>query len=483
MNQYDVVVVGGGPGGSSLATFVAQAGHSVLLLEKETFPRHQIGESLLPATIQGICKLLGVKDEIDAASFAPKRGGTFRWGKSQKPWTFLFEREGKAVAYQVERYKFDDILLKNAMKWGVQVKESCRVVDLVKKNGRIAGLTYKDKEGQEVTVQSKYVVDASGHTSTIYQHVGSRIYSNFFRNSAIYGYFTGGKRLAAPNQGNILCSAFKYGWIWYIPLTPDLTSVGVVVDHQFFFNADSDKEKFFYDNIKLCPIVSDYLADAKRATGKHYADLRVRKDFSYTTTKLWTPGMALIGDAACFVDPLFSSGVHLATLSALFLARSINTSLKEKISETDCFNEFEKRYRKEYASFYNFLVAFYDAEQNEDDYYWAARKILNAKEPGNDAFIKLVSGYSTIEEIILDDNPENQDLSNFMTGFSEEIVNVQAQACGINLELLRPTSPLISTSDGLHWCEATTGLQAGELPFRVDHLKTQPAITREVVID
>lgn len=477
--EYDLIVVGGGPGGTSAATFVAKAGNKVLLLEKESFPRHQIGESLLPATIQGICQLLGAKEDIDTASFSPKRGGTFLWGKSEKPWTFLFEKDARPTAYQVERLKFDSILLNNAIKCGVDVKQSCKVVDLIQNNQRVEGVQYQDNDGSIITAKSKFVVDASGHKSTIYQYVGERIYSDFFRNSAIYGYFTGGKRLPAPNEGNILSAAFKQGWIWYIPLTADLTSVGIVVDHKYFRNAELNKENFFTDHIKQCPIVADYLNQARRATNPHYSPLRIRKDFSYTTSQLWTPGMALIGDAACFVDPVFSSGVHLATLSALFVARSINTCLKGLVNEVDCFREFEIRYRREYGNFYNFLIAFYDVDQHEEDYYWAARKLIGTKESGNKAFIKLVSGYSTTEGIMTDGSPDkffsdrsnfgeafqnyfiNQqgsntnnkiNMSEFMKGLTKEIVNIQVQAGGYNLEeLLQPTEGLIATPDALHW--------------------------------
>ncbi len=119
IDEYDVIVVGGGPGGSTTATLVAKAGHRVLLLEKEVFPRYQIGESLLPSTIHGVCRLLGVTKEIAEASFMPKRGGTFRWGANPEPWTFHFASSplmhgGTATSFQVERMKFDEILLRNA---------------------------------------------------------------------------------------------------------------------------------------------------------------------------------------------------------------------------------------------------------------------------------------------------------------------------------------------------------------------------------
>jgi len=133
--EADVVVVGGGPGGSTLATLVAMRGHHVVLLEKEKFPRYQIGESLLPSTVHGICRLTGVADELAKAGFTKKRGGTFRWGATPEPWTFAFSVSPKMVgetshAYQVERSKFDQILLDHARHMGVDVREQHAVSDV-----------------------------------------------------------------------------------------------------------------------------------------------------------------------------------------------------------------------------------------------------------------------------------------------------------------------------------------------------------------
>src|SRR6185369_1838104 len=142
---YDLIVLGGGPAGSSLATFVAMQGHRVLLLERESFPRHQIGESLLPATVHGICPLLGVSEQIATAGFPRKRGGTFRWGKNPEPWTFTFakrDNDPRGYAYQVERSKFDLILLDNARAKGVDVRERHAVNDLLMEDGRVVGVRF-----------------------------------------------------------------------------------------------------------------------------------------------------------------------------------------------------------------------------------------------------------------------------------------------------------------------------------------------------
>ena len=175
----DVVVVGGGPGGSAVSTLIAAQGHRVLLLEKEHFPRYQIGESLLPATVHGIGRLLGVSRRLAEAGFMPKRGGTFRWGESPEPWTFAFAVSDvfsgpTSTAYQVERMKFDQILLDNARDKGVEVREGARVESVLESGGRIGGVVYTGEDGVRTTVRSRFVVDASGNNSR-YPRPGRRL--------------------------------------------------------------------------------------------------------------------------------------------------------------------------------------------------------------------------------------------------------------------------------------------------------------------
>jgi halogenation protein CepH len=405
-DEVDVVVVGGGPGGSTLATLVAMAGHRVVLLEKEKFPRWQIGESLLPSTIHGICRLTGVADELAKAGFAKKRGGTFRWGASPEPWTFAFSVSPRTAgetsyAYQVERSKFDQILLDHARRAGVDVRERHTVSDVIDDGDRVRGVTCTGPDGTEVTIHATYVVDASGNTSRIYQHVGTtRQYSEFFRGLALFGYFEGGKRLPGPNSGNILCSAFDSGWFWYIPLTPTLTSVGAVVRREMASKIQGDPEEALTALIAECPMITDYLRDAKRITDGQYGQLRVRKDYSYANTRFWRPGMALIGDAACFVDPVFSSGVHLATYGALLAARSINTALARTIDEDTAFREFEQRYRREFGVFHEFLVSFYNMHEDENSYFWSAKKVTDSTSSDLESFVSLVGGVSSGESAL-----------------------------------------------------------------------------------
>ncbi|AKT41163.1 tryptophan halogenase [Chondromyces crocatus] len=399
--MFDLIVIGGGPGGSTLASFVAMRGHRVLLLEREAFPRHQIGESLLPATVHGICAMLGLTDEMKRAGFPIKRGGTFRWGKEPEPWTFGFTRhpdDPYGFAYQVERARFDDMLLRNSERKGVDVRERHEVIDVLFEGERAVGVRYRNTEGVELMAHARFIVDASGNRTRVSQAVGERVYSRFFQNVALYGYFENGKRLPAPRQGNILSAAFQDGWFWYIPLSDTLTSVGAVVSREAAEAIKDGHEAALLRYIDRCPIIKEYLAPATRVTTGDYGEIRIRKDYSYCNTSFWKNGMALVGDAACFVDPVFSSGVHLATYSALLVARAINTCLAGEMSEQRCFEEFERRYRREYGNFYQFLVAFYDMNQDTDSYFWSARKIINTEERANEAFVRLIAGRSNLDE-------------------------------------------------------------------------------------
>lgn len=297
--------------------------------------------------------------------------------------------------------RFDQILLDNARRLGAEVREQCPASGVIDDGDRIRGVRYSDPDGREHEVFASYVVDASGNKSRIYSAVGgTRQYSEFFRNLALFGYFDHGKRMPSPHSGNILCEAFESGWFWYIPLTDTRTSVGAVVRRELASRVQGDPEEMLKSLIDEAPIIRDYLSGATRVTEGEYGKLRVRKDYSYHQTKFWRPGLVLIGDAACFVDPVFSSGVHLATYSALLAARSINSVLDGSVSEQAAFTEFEGRYRREYGVFYEFLTSFYDMHSDEQSYFWAARKVTKDSQSELEAFVDLVGGLSSGENAL-----------------------------------------------------------------------------------
>jgi halogenation protein CepH len=456
-------------------------GHRVLVLEKEKFPRYQIGESLLPATVRGICRLTGAMDAVSQAGFTLKRGGTFRWGSNPEPWTFSFSVSPKmagatSYAYQVERSRFDQILLDNARRVGAQVREECTVTRIIADAERVRGVSYLDTAGNEVEVHARYVVDASGNRSSLYREAGGeRNYSDFFRSLALFGYFDGGKRLPEPNSGNILCAAFDSGWFWYIPLSDRLTSVGAVVRRDLAEKVQGDPEAALRSLIAECPLISDYLDGAERITEGQYGRIRVRKDYSYHCTKFWRPGLALIGDAACFVDPIFSSGVHLATYSALLAARSINSVLARLVDEESAFAEFERRYRREYGIFYEFLASFYDMHENEESYFWSAKKITNGTASDLESFVDLVGGVASgdqgplgvdrfeqrarevataVDEFVADEQRTMLPWFNsaLVREVTEEMTNLQSLAMlGDTAGVAQSEHGLVPSPDGMFW--------------------------------
>jgi len=465
--QFDLIVVGGGPGGSTIATLVAKRGHRVLLLEREELPRYQIGESTLPYTL-GICKILGVADELARAGFTQKLGGVWRWGSRGNLVRVDFREVvpepliSGAYAYQVERLKFDKLLLDNARRVGVEVRQRHNVQELIAEDGRIVGAKYTDREGREGTVRASYIADAGGHTSPFHRMCGQRIWSDKFRNFALFGYYEGGERLPPPMSGSILNVTFEYGWFWYIPLAPSLTSVGAVVPVEFHYMLEDGHEKAMQRFIEACPKIKQFLEGTKRIKEGTYGQLRVRKDWSYCNTGFCRPGLVLIGDAACFVDPLFSSGIHLSTYSALLAARSVNSMLRNTSGEGEYLNEFETRYRNEYAKFYQFLVTFYkDLEQEE--YFRRASEILQTDELGSNALVRLVSGWSADGQELDKTRegraeeakpPRTLAEKSFGNAFAKSEADIFDWAIK-GVPSMSSSKGLVPTDDGLAWTQAT----------------------------
>jgi halogenation protein CepH len=411
--NFDAIIIGGGPAGSTAATLIAKDGHKVLLLERERFPRYHVGESLLPSTVHFITELLGCRQEVLDANFMVKYGGIYRWGNSPEPWFFEFkEKYHKAnYAFQVERSKFDQILLENSKRKGVDVREEHRVTDIITDdNGRITGVHYQNAKKENHTALAPYVLDGSGQAGLLAKRIGERNYDDYFKHIALYGYFENGKRYSEPKKkGAVLSVAFDHGWIWYIPVTDTLTSVGIVVHRdQASKIRELGTEKAMSTYIESCPMIKEFLESAHRVTEGDYGKIRMIKDYSYHHEKFSAPGCALIGDSACFVDPVLASGVHLATYGALQAARAVNTCLRNGttdggISEQKAFEEFEQRYRREFALFYRYLAVFYEMHHDKESYFWQAHKMLeddsSATSPdARDSFIQLAAGLASSGE-------------------------------------------------------------------------------------
>jgi len=426
--MFDAIVIGGGPAGATASTLIARDGHKVLLLERERFPRYHVGESLLPSTVHFMLELLGCREEVLNANFFPKPGGVYLWGASAEPWHFDFkEKYHKAnYAFQVKRDKFDDILLKNAARKGVDVREEHSVLGPIQdENDRVIGVRFKDDKGQEKEAYATYVLDGSGQAGLLSNSIGEREYDKYFQHIAVYAYFEGAKRWHDPErQGAGVFASFDSGWVWYLPLSDTLTGIGAVVhrDEAAVTLRELGAEKALYKYLDACPIINELLEPAHRVTEGDYGQVRIVKDYSYRSDKFWAPGCALIGDAACFIDPILATGVHLATFGGLQAARAVNTCLRggEGISEEKSFEEFEQRYRREFALWYGYMASFYEMNRDESSFFWEAHKMLqpegsNTPAAAKDSFIQLASGLANTGE------PLFQDGDSFLNAFKDQL--------------------------------------------------------------
>ena len=388
----DVVVIGGGPAGSTVATMLARKGVSVLLLERERFPRQHVGESLLPASIP-VLEDLGVLAAVEQAGFLPKWGATMVWGRERTPWSWYFKETNRSYphSYQVWRPQFDQLLLDNSRAHGVEVRERCRVLEVLLEQGRVTGLRYRDDSGREDRVHASFIVDASGQAGVLSHQLGLRRWDSFFQNLAVYAYFAGAKRLPPPDDGNIFIESYPQGWLWNIPLHTGWTSVGAVVDSALGQEgiAQQGPEGFLKEQIAQAPHMADMLAGVQLVSEPF-----VVRDWSYLCDRVAGDGYVLVGDAACFIDPLFSSGVHLALMSGVLAAAYVTTVLKDSSMAEPAAQVYQDLYYQEYQHFRELAKLFYSSNRSADSYFWEARRLLEGQ-PGDSprqAFIRAVAG-------------------------------------------------------------------------------------------
>jgi halogenation protein CepH len=280
------------------------------------------------------------------------------------------------VAFNVERSRFDQILLNNAVRQGVDVRHKHDVRSVLSDNGRISGVEYLDSHGQSGRAHARFVVDAGGHRGRLSAQLGKRRYSDFFRKVSAFGYFENGDRLEPPLAGNVFFETVDDAWLWYIPLSETLTSVGVVVPDSDYKNFKGEPRGCLEHYLSKCPKITELLKDARYSEQAPYDEIRTRGEYSYANSVFWQPGGIIIGDAAGLVDVLLSSGTHLATYAALLVARSINSVLDYDMDEAVCLNEFEARLRYEFVVFYQGLMGLYDMTETGDAYVLWLRNLL-----------------------------------------------------------------------------------------------------------
>ena len=393
LSEIDILVIGGGPAGSTAASMAAQSGLSVKLCERSKFPREHVGESLLPASIP-ILEELGLGEKIKKAGFLPKYGATMVWGKDKTPWSWRFSETNKQNihSYQVSRPIFDEILLRRSEELGVLVEEEAHVNKVnISDPDRGAFVTSATKG--DYFQPAKFIIDASGQTALIARNLDIRKWDASFHNLAVYGYFSGAKKLETPDENNIFIESYENGWVWTIPLGDGTTSVGVVVDSE---SSSSELQKvnpasFLMSELKLALRTSEMLSNADLISS-----VKVLKDWSYTTSQMAGDGWVLAGDAACFIDPLFSSGVHLAMMSGVLASAYAVTYLKDRILGQESASVYETTFRQEYDHFRDLALLFYSSNRTVDSYFWEARRLFKEEKYFSDrtSFVRAVSGQS-----------------------------------------------------------------------------------------
>lgn len=381
-----IAVIGGGPAGSTIATLLAQRGFKVQLYEASRFPRPHIGESLLPATIEAL-ELSGAAEKVRSAGFTVKNGATMAWGVDHELWTWYFRETNvtQPHAYQVNRDEFDQLLLEHACESGVHVREDTRVQRVRFDGDDAIGV---DVEGE--MLPASYVIDATGQHSLVANQQNAKSWDKDFKNLAVYRYYRGGSHMPGDASGNILVESVPDGWLWKIPLKDRVSSVGVVADRDIAATAIRARtvDGWFDDVITSSEYTSSFLREAQPI-----GPCSATRDWSYEVQRFTGPRHCLIGDAACFIDPLFSTGVHLAIYSATIGAALATTTLKSPNLASLAAEAFERQYRQHYGHFRELARLFYGSNRSVDSYFWRARQITGESEYSpRAAFVRAVSG-------------------------------------------------------------------------------------------
>lgn len=352
----DVAIIGGGPTGAAAAITLARAGLAALIIEKERFPRFHVGESLLP--LQGaLLARLGLGETMATANFVPKYGAWFVANDGSATNAIDFERElapPHNSAFEVERSRFDELLLRHAEASGARVLEQHAVLeaDLAASGSR---LQVRSADGNDIVVSARWVLDASGQNGFLARRLGLRETLEGLRKVAHFAHFQGGRRRPGRREGDISIVLGEGCWFWHIPLAGGKVSVGCVVDHSRWKGSGADADSFLRDTIASSPWLREWLSDAHQITPAH-----TLANFSYTSKRLTGEGWMLAGDAAMFLDPIFSTGVFLGMRSGEAAAQTLVQALKsDRAPNGRELAAYERRLRRWSGAYFRLIRAFY----------------------------------------------------------------------------------------------------------------------------
>ena len=366
-NTYDIIVIGGGPAGSTVATLVAEQGRRVLLLERESEPTFKIGESLIPATYWTF-KRLGMLEKLRTSHFPQKYSVQFysRSGKASNPFYFFQTNPHEsAVTWQVLRSEFDEMLLDNAKEKGVEIRRGIGVREVLFEGNIATGVVTQHADGTRETLNATVIVDSTGQRSLIGRQLNLNTTEPNLKMASLFTHYEGGHRDEGIDEGAtlILHTEEKDSWFWSIPLPYNRTSIGVVgeLDYLLQNRRDADgklnTQKIFIEELAKCAPLQQRLEGAKQLF-----PIQTTKDFSYRASRIAGNNWVLVGDAFGFLDPVYSTGLFLALKSGEMAADIIIEAFdKNDFSEAQ-LGSFGPAFVKGMEAFRKLVYAFYTKE-------------------------------------------------------------------------------------------------------------------------
>lgn len=360
-SQFDVIIIGAGPAGTTAAALLAEKGRNVLVIEKEKFPRYHIGESLMPFCWFTLNRL-GVLGEMERIGYTKKSSVQFVTadGRQSQPFYFFQHYDHpSATTWQVERAEFDVMLLKNARAKGAEVREQTRVTRTIKDDsGRTVGVEAVGLDGVAYEVFAPMTIDCSGREQVATAKEGWRLRDPMLNKLSIWTYFRGAKRDPGIDEGNTTVAYLpERGWFWYIPLKNDIVSVGIVAEKDYLFSESKDPAEIMGREIGRNVWIKDHLS-----IGEQFGEYWVTSEFSYRSRYCAADGLLLAGDAFAFLDPVFSSGVYLALKSGEMAADAVEGALTSGDTSAARFADYGEKLCTGIENMRKLVYAFYDPE-------------------------------------------------------------------------------------------------------------------------